>query len=80
MLINIDTNNPRLLEGLDVWLRLGLISDSQVRQLCEQHLSATLPEPLKKPVVQPVTGETPVLRATEEFAPEPEELDRKSVV
>ena len=74
MLINIDTNNPRLLEGLDVWLQLGLISDSQVRQLCEQHLSATLPEPLKKPVIQPVTGKMPVLRATEEFAPEPEEL------
>jgi len=86
LLINIDTNNPRLLEGLDVWLRMGLISDSQVREICQKYLTSPVPEPLKKSVIQPVTGETPVLReravtgetpvlrVTEEFAPEAEEL------
>ena len=46
MLINIDNkNHPRLLEGLDIWLRLGLISDAQVRQICQKHLSTPLPQP-----------------------------------
>ncbi|MDY6803317.1 MAG: DUF2157 domain-containing protein [Cyanobacteriota bacterium] len=71
MLINIDTDNPRLLEGLDVWLRLGLISDSQVRQLCQQYLSAPVPEPVRDEM--PGTARMPVLRGGKELAPEPEE-------
>ena len=71
MLINIDTNNPRLLEGLDIWLQLGLISDSQVREICQKYLSAPLPEPVR----EMVTVKKPVPRGAEEFAPEAEELE-----
>ncbi|MEM1171353.1 MAG: DUF2157 domain-containing protein [Cyanobacteria bacterium P01_H01_bin.35] len=45
MLINIDPNHPQILEGLDIWLRLGLISDDEVRQLCQKYLSTPLPQP-----------------------------------
>jgi hypothetical protein len=45
--VNIDLNSEaaqtRLLEGLETWLRLGLLSDAQVKQLCETHLNAPLP-------------------------------------
>ncbi len=47
MLINIDKNHPQILEGLDIWLRLGLISDDEVRQLCEKYLSTPLPQVIK---------------------------------
>ncbi|GAX36690.1 DUF2157 domain-containing protein [Nodularia sp. NIES-3585] len=36
--LNLPSSHPQLLEGLDLWLRLGLISDIQVRQLCRQFL------------------------------------------
>ncbi|WP_287519405.1 DUF2157 domain-containing protein [Okeania sp. SIO2C2] len=45
MLINIDRTHPQLLEGLDIWLRLGLISDDEVRKLCQKYLSSPLPLP-----------------------------------
>ncbi|NEN90206.1 MAG: hypothetical protein F6K48_15325 [Okeania sp. SIO3H1] len=45
MLINIDRTHPQLLEGLDIWLRLGLISDDEVRKLCQKYLSSPLPQP-----------------------------------
>ncbi|MGD1699018.1 hypothetical protein [Dapis sp. BLCC M229] len=48
MLINIDKNHPQILEGLDMWLHLGLISDDEVRQLCQKYLSTPLPEVIKK--------------------------------
>lgn len=47
ILIQADSTNPRLLEGLEVWLNLGLLSDAQVRQIGELYLSDPLP---KKPV------------------------------
>ncbi|MHC5598007.1 MAG: DUF2157 domain-containing protein [Nostoc sp.] len=36
--IRLSSSHPQLLEGLDIWLRLGLISDAQVRQLCREFL------------------------------------------
>ncbi|MER3590145.1 MAG: DUF2157 domain-containing protein, partial [Mastigocladus sp. ERB_26_1] len=64
--IRLPSYHPQLLQGLDTWLRLGLISDTQVRQLCREYLvckvvleSQIQPEPEKATVtstsVQPVT-------------------------
>ncbi|WRH66373.1 MAG: hypothetical protein RSE13_22755 [Planktothrix sp. GU0601_MAG3] len=44
ILIQADSTNPRLLEGLEVWLNLGLLSDAQVRQIGELYLSDPLPK------------------------------------
>ena len=38
ILIQTDQTNPRVLEGLESWLRLGLLSDQQVRQIGELYL------------------------------------------
>lgn len=42
----IDPDSPDLLEGLEIWLQLSLISDWQVRQLSQQHLTCRLPQPI----------------------------------
>jgi len=44
ILIQTDQTNPRVLEGLESWLRLGLLSDQQVRQIGELYLSDPLPQ------------------------------------
>jgi hypothetical protein len=38
------SSNPNLLRGLDVWLQLGLIKESQVVSLCRNYLICPLPE------------------------------------
>lgn len=48
--IRINADNPALLDGLEHWLELGLISHEQVKQLCQQHLSQPLPPPSRQPV------------------------------
>ncbi|MBD2229243.1 DUF2157 domain-containing protein [Calothrix anomala] len=50
--IKLPSYHPQLLEGLDLWLRFGLISDSQVRQICREYL------------VCPITVQVPVVTAT----------------
>ncbi|MEM8829846.1 MAG: hypothetical protein AAGE96_10865 [Cyanobacteria bacterium P01_G01_bin.19] len=45
--IYTQSTNPQLLEGLERWLELGLISDLQVLKICRQNLSCALPEPQK---------------------------------
>ncbi|WP_375515619.1 DUF2157 domain-containing protein [uncultured Nostoc sp.] len=40
--IRLPSSHPHLLEGLDIWLHLGLISDTQVRQLCREFLVCTV--------------------------------------
>ncbi|WOD39288.1 hypothetical protein [Nodosilinea sp. E11] len=40
--LDLSPDQPGLLEGLDSWLRLGLMSDQQVRQLCQAQLSCEL--------------------------------------
>ncbi|MBE9138893.1 hypothetical protein IQ254_17125 [Nodosilinea sp. LEGE 07088] len=42
--LDLSPEQPGLLDGLDSWLQLGLISDQQVQNLCQTHLSCGLPE------------------------------------
>ncbi|PSF37752.1 hypothetical protein C7H19_09400 [Aphanothece hegewaldii CCALA 016] len=42
--IPIDAANPLLLDGLETWLRFGLISEQQVKNICQQYLVCSLPE------------------------------------
>ena len=51
--IQIQASAPELLTGLDIWLRLGLISQAQVRQLSEAHLSCPLPQAATLPARRP---------------------------
>ncbi|MFN6461366.1 MAG: DUF2157 domain-containing protein [Nostoc sp. DedVER02] len=51
--IRLPSSHPQLLEGLDIWLRLGLISDTQVKEICREFLVCTValqsqPETKKK--------------------------------
>ncbi len=43
--VSVRASQPELLEGLDYWLHLGLISDSQVRRLSQTYLTCLLPQP-----------------------------------
>lgn len=44
--LDLSPDQPGLLEGLDAWLRLGLISEQQVRELCQVHFVCELvPQP-----------------------------------
>ncbi|MDZ8221428.1 DUF2157 domain-containing protein [Nostoc sp. ChiVER01] len=57
--IRLPSSHPHLLEGLDIWLRLGLISDAQVKQLCREFLVCTVvlqPQPEAKTKVAFVTS------------------------
>ncbi len=36
--LSLPSSHPQLLEALDIWLRLGLISDAKVRQICREYL------------------------------------------
>ncbi|MBF2063178.1 MAG: DUF2157 domain-containing protein [Calothrix sp. C42_A2020_038] len=40
--IRLPSYHPKLLEGLDTWLELGLISDSQVKQIASEHFVCRL--------------------------------------
>ena len=40
--IRTQADNPVLLEGLEAWLNLGLLSDEQIKQLSQQYLSQPL--------------------------------------
>jgi hypothetical protein len=42
--IQTQADNPALLEGLEAWLALGLLSDEQIKQLSQQYLSQPLPQ------------------------------------
>ncbi len=41
--LDLSADQPGLLEGLDSWLRLGLLSDQQVQAICQSQLSCDLP-------------------------------------
>ncbi|MGB3241151.1 MAG: hypothetical protein WBB29_22895, partial [Geitlerinemataceae cyanobacterium] len=52
--LNLNVSPAQLLEGIKALLELGLLSHAQVRQLCQQHLSCRLPEPvIQKPPPPP---------------------------
>ena len=64
--IRIDGSNPRLLEGLEIWLQLGLLSDAQVRELSRNSLICpwqtvvapiSQPQPAKSPLTLPQSAE-----------------------
>jgi hypothetical protein len=40
--VRLPSYHPELLAGLEMWLELGLISDSQVRQICREYLVCRL--------------------------------------
>jgi len=44
--INIHASNPQLLEGLETWLQLGLLSHAQVKELSNNYLTCPLPTPV----------------------------------
>lgn len=62
----VSASNSELLRGLDVWLRLGLLSDIQVKRICQTYLSCPLPEVVVTPtlpirqVTHPRKIETPI--------------------
>ncbi|MGL5082713.1 MAG: hypothetical protein ACRC8A_14605 [Microcoleaceae cyanobacterium] len=43
--IPLNAQDPALLDGLEAWLKLGLLTHEQVRSLCRNHLSQRLPLP-----------------------------------
>ncbi|HBB36353.1 MAG TPA: DUF2157 domain-containing protein [Cyanobacteria bacterium UBA8803] len=55
--VTVSASQPELLEGLDAWLRLGLISNTQVKRLSHVYLSCPLPQPAvvsSVPIPQPI--------------------------
>lgn len=57
--VKVSSTHPELLAGLDTWLRLGLISDMQVRQLCREHLTCTVElQPRFEPEIPAVAAST----------------------
>ncbi|HYW19713.1 MAG TPA: DUF2157 domain-containing protein [Nodularia sp. (in: cyanobacteria)] len=75
--LNLPSSHPQLLQGLDIWLRLGLISDIQVRQICRQFLVCPVVlEPEKVFVFVPISDPVEVFpsssrRQTPAKPPEP---------
>ena len=59
----VKASQPELLEGLEVWLHLGLLNHAQVRRLSRTYLTCFLPEPV-------VTATKPVPDVGEFFADE----------
>ncbi|MCP2732363.1 hypothetical protein NJ959_28425, partial [Symplocastrum sp. BBK-W-15] len=62
----VSASRPELLQGLDVWLRLGLLSDIQVKRISQTYLSCLLPELVVTPpapirrISHPREIETPI--------------------
>ncbi|TVQ48154.1 MAG: hypothetical protein EA365_01790 [Gloeocapsa sp. DLM2.Bin57] len=50
--LHLKNDQPELLQGLDNWLQLGLISEEYVRELCQNCLTCSLPV-RNIPVIQP---------------------------
>ncbi len=77
--VKLPADHPHLLEGLDQWLRLNLISDTQVKQICQQYLvcqvvlqpqivpirqAETVVSKPRKPAEKPKVAATPNLVST----------------
>jgi len=81
--LTLPSSHPQLLEGLDLWLRLGLISDAQVRHLCREFLScAVVLQPQTQPEPQVVVAttrqaETPLIAHT---PPQPQKAAQPNFV
>lgn len=73
ILINVKASHPELLIGLDAWLKLGLISETQVKHLCREYLSCPLPQ------TQTISPIPPIVKP-EELRKTPEKLPEKPVI
>jgi hypothetical protein len=49
--IDLSAQHPDLFARLEGLLHLGLLSDRELRELCRQHLTCPLPEPVAVPIV-----------------------------
>lgn len=68
--VTVQTDQSTLLEGLENWLRLGLISELEVGRLCREHLTCALPQPI--PLAIASTSPTAASPNSEnDFAPDP---------
>lgn len=56
--VTIPADQEALLEGLDTWYRLGLLSEEQIRHLCQTHLTCKLPTH-SAPVPEPTAAQEP---------------------
>ncbi|MEB3217701.1 MAG: DUF2157 domain-containing protein [Nostocales cyanobacterium 94392] len=75
--VRLPGEHPHLLQGLDEWLRLDLISDAQVKQICQEHLvcqvilqAETVPKTQTQQVIPQPTQPSktaPKLKATPNF-------------
>ncbi|MBR8834054.1 MAG: DUF2157 domain-containing protein [Stigonema ocellatum SAG 48.90 = DSM 106950] len=75
--VRLPSSHPELLSGLDMWLRLGLISDAQVRQLCREFLVCSVVlQPQAKPEPQNVETLATSLWSTPPVATQPNILAR----
>ena len=64
--LSLETSHPSLLVGLDALLRLGLISDAQIRRIAQEQLQCQLPvAPWLRPVGPPSAVEGKSLAAIE---------------
>ncbi|MBE9112685.1 hypothetical protein IQ273_25165, partial [Nodosilinea sp. LEGE 07298] len=69
--LDLSPDQPGLLEGLDTWLRLGLMSEQQVRELGQTHLSCELRPELSSVASSEMAladAVNPFVEATEEAA------------
>jgi len=49
---SVKASHPKLLEGLDVWLRMGLINQAQVKRLSQTYLTCPIPVPVATPKLE----------------------------
>ncbi|MEM8545095.1 MAG: hypothetical protein AAGF66_14035, partial [Cyanobacteria bacterium P01_H01_bin.119] len=59
--LELSADHPALLQGLDALLKLGLLSDRQIRDICRRSLSSPLPSvkpAVRTPAAQPVAAST----------------------
>jgi hypothetical protein len=64
--IKLPSTHPELLTGLDLWLQLGLISDTQVRQLCREFLVCHI---VLQPQITPKPNHVETLQTTPDKPP-----------
>ncbi|MFB2767915.1 DUF2157 domain-containing protein [Pelatocladus sp. BLCC-F211] len=71
--VRLPSYHPQLLQGLDTWLHLGLISDAQVKQLCREYLVCNLVlEPQIQPEPEKATATSEAVQlSVNAIAPEP---------
>jgi hypothetical protein len=81
--LTLPSSHPQLLEGLDLWLRLGLISDAQVRQLCRENLTCRVvlqPETQPEPQVAVATTRQPEIPLIASLPPQPQKATQPNFV